>query len=198
VVTSGILRTDALAVAQKTVAVTPNRLMLDQFTNPANPALHRRTTATEIWNGTEGDVDFFVSAVGTGGRITDAGELLKQRKSGARAEPAGTALLCGGIAGKHQMPGIGVGFIAKVLNRKIIDEVIAVADEEAFASPVKFFAKSEKINNCGARARSQKRQRGSTPNVCFLEIADGERARIRHTRCRVQRMSIKASALGER
>jgi cysteine synthase A len=127
--------TDAVAKAREIVAETHNSLMLDQFTNPANPALHRRTTAVEIWNDTKGNVDFFVAAVGTGGTITGVGEVLKQRKPHARVvavEPAGAALLSGGVAGKHRMPGIGVGFIPKVLNREIIDEVIAVTDEEAF------------------------------------------------------------------
>lgn len=147
VLTPGIFMTDAVAKAQQIVAETPNALMLDQFTNPANPALHRRTTAVEIWNDTGGDVDVFVSAVGTGGTITGVGEVLKQRRPDLRVvavEPAGAALLSGGVAGKHQMPGIGVGFIPKVLKRDIIDEVVAVADEEAFECSRKL-ARSEGI-----------------------------------------------------
>jgi cysteine synthase A len=135
VLTPGILMTDAVAKARQILAETPNALMLDQFTNPANPGLHRRTTAIEIWDDVEGDVDVFVSAVGSGGTIMGVGELLKQRKHGVRieaVEPAGAALLSGGVTGKHQMPGIGVGFIPKVLNREIIDEVLVVADEDAF------------------------------------------------------------------
>jgi cysteine synthase len=147
VLTPGIFMTDAVAKAQQIVAETPNALMLDQFTNPANPALHRRTTAVEIWNDTGGDVDVFVSAVGTGGTITGVGEVLKQRRPDVRVvavEPAGAALLSGGVAGKHQMPGIGVGFLPKVLKRDIIDEVVAVADEEAFECSRKL-ARSEGI-----------------------------------------------------
>jgi cysteine synthase len=135
VLTPGILMTDAVAQAQKIVDETPNALMLDQFTNPANPALHRQTTGVEIWDDAEGKVDVFVCAVGTGGTITGVGELLKRRKPDVRivaVEPSGAALLSGGTAGKHQMPGIGVGFIPKVLNRDIIDEIISVTDEEAF------------------------------------------------------------------
>jgi cysteine synthase len=135
VLTPGILMTDAVAQAQKIVGETPNALMLDQFSNPANPALHRQTTAVEIWDDANGNVDVFLSAVGTGGTITGVGELLKRRKPDVRivaVEPSGAALLSGGTAGKHQMPGIGVGFIPKVLNRDIIDEVISVTDEEAF------------------------------------------------------------------
>jgi cysteine synthase A len=136
VLTPGILMMDAVARATQLVKEIPDAIMLDQFSNPANPELHRRTTAVEIWEDTGGKVDMFVSAVGTGGTITGVGEALKQRKPGVHViavEPASAAVLSGGAAGPHQMPGIGVGFIPQVLNRAIIDEVIAVRDEEAFA-----------------------------------------------------------------
>jgi cysteine synthase A len=135
VLTPGILMNDAVARANQLVEEIPRAIMLDQFTNPANPAVHRRTTAVEIWNDTKGAVDVFVSAVGTGGTITGVGEVLKERKPGVRivaVEPAGSALLSGGSPGPHKMPGIGIGFIPKVLNRSIVDEVIAVTDDEAF------------------------------------------------------------------
>jgi cysteine synthase A len=134
--TPGILMVEAVQRAAQFVRENPNAIMLDQFSNPANPQVHRRTTAVEIWDDTRGDVDVFVSAVGTGGTITGVGEVLKQRKPTVRVvavEPAGAALLSGRPAGTHQMPGIGVGFIPKVLNRSIIDEVVVVTDEEAFA-----------------------------------------------------------------
>lgn len=133
--TPGILMTEAVARAAQLVAGIPGSIMLDQFKNPANPEVHRRTTAVEIWEDTQGAVDVFVSAVGTGGTITGVGEVLKQRKPDVRivaVEPAGAALLSGRPAGDHQIPGIGVGFIPEVLNRAILDEVIAVTDEEAF------------------------------------------------------------------
>lgn len=133
--TPGILMADAVAKARELVAERPNALMLDQFANPANPALHRKTTGPEIWDDTQGRVDVFVSAVGTGGTVTGVGELLKERKPDVRVvavEPAGAAVLSGGAAGKHQMPGIGVGFVPIVLNREILDEVIVVTDSEAF------------------------------------------------------------------
>ena len=136
VLTPGILMTDAVARAREITASTPGAINLDQFSNPANPALHRRTTAVEIWNDTGGAVDIVVSAVGTGGTITGVGELLKERKRAVKVvavEPAGAAVLSGKPAGSHQMPGIGVGFVPQVLNRSIVDEVIAVSDEEAFA-----------------------------------------------------------------
>lgn len=136
VLTPGILMGDAVARAEQLVRETPGAVALDQFRNPANPAIHRRTTALEIWDDTRGEIDFFVSAVGTGGTITGVGEVLKERRPSVRViavEPAGAALLSGGRAGNHLIPGIGVGFIPEVLNRSIIDEVIAVSDSEAFA-----------------------------------------------------------------
>lgn len=135
VLTPGILMSDAVLRATQLVKDIPGSIMLDQFSNPANPELHRRTTALEIWDDTDGGVDVFVSAVGTGGTITGVGEVLKDRKSSVRVvavEPATAAVLSGGRAGSHLMPGIGVGFIPEVLNRAIIDEVIAVTDEDAF------------------------------------------------------------------
>jgi cysteine synthase len=136
VLTPGILMNDAVLRARQLQKEIPDSILLDQFRNPANPELHRRTTAVEIWNDTQGAVDCFISAVGTGGTITGVGEVLKQRKPGVRiiaVEPEGAAVLSGGAPGPHQMPGIGVGFIPDVLNRSILDEVIAVSDDDAFA-----------------------------------------------------------------
>lgn len=135
ILTPGILMSDAVVRAKQLLEEVPNSIMLDQFSNPANPDVHRRTTAIEIWDDTAGGVDIFVSAVGTGGTITGVGEVLKKRKPGSRVvavEPATAAVLSGGRPGSHQMPGIGVGFIPDVLNRSIIDEVIAVSDDDAF------------------------------------------------------------------
>jgi cysteine synthase A len=136
VLTPGILMGDAVARAEQLVNEIPGAVMLDQFKNRANPEIHRRTTAMEIWEDTEGVVDVFVCAVGTGGTITGVGEALKERRASVRVvavEPANAAVLSGGVARNHQIPGIGVGFIPEVLNRSILDEVIAVTDEEAFA-----------------------------------------------------------------
>jgi cysteine synthase A len=136
VLTPGILMGDAVARAASLVAEIPGAVLLDQFRNPANPEVHRRTTAVEVWDDTEGAVDVFVSAIGTGGTITGVGEVLKERKPNVRivgVEPANAALLSGGTAGSHRIPGIGVGFVPEVLNRSILDEVIAVTDEEAFS-----------------------------------------------------------------
>jgi cysteine synthase len=136
VLTPGILMNDAVARAKQIAKEIPGAIILDQFKNPANPEIHRRTTAIEIWEDTEGAVDCFVSAVGTGGTITGVGEVLKQRKPEVRViavEPANAAVLSGGAAGNHQIPGIGIGFVADVMNRSILDEVIAVTDEDAFS-----------------------------------------------------------------
>jgi len=136
VLTTGILMADAVAKARHIVAERKDAVMLDQFANPANPTLHERTTGPEIWDDTDGAVDMFVAGVGTGGTITGVGRLLKRRKPAVRVvavEPAEAALLSGGKAGQHQMPGIGVGFIPEVLDRSVIDEVIAVTDDAAFA-----------------------------------------------------------------
>jgi cysteine synthase A len=110
--------------------------MLDQFKNSTNTETHRKTTALEIWEDTDGAVDVFVSAVGTGGTITGVGEVLKERKPQVQVvavEPSNAAVLSGKPAGNHQIPGIGVGFIPQILNRSILDEIIAVTDEEAFS-----------------------------------------------------------------
>lgn len=136
VLTPGILMGDAVSRARLLADEIPGAVLLDQFGNPANPEVHRRTTAVEVWEDTEGSVDFFVSAVGTGGTITGVGEVLKERKPDVRVvavEPAGAAVLSGGPAREHRIPGIGVGFVPEVLNRSVIDEVIAVTDDDAIS-----------------------------------------------------------------
>ena len=124
----------AVRKAQELCASADNRLMLQQFENPANPEIHRRTTAVEIWDDTDGTVDVFVAGVGTGGTITGVGEVLKQKKPSVRVvavEPADSALLSGGKPGPHKIQGIGAGFVPKVLNRGVIDEVVTVTNAEA-------------------------------------------------------------------
>jgi cysteine synthase A len=125
----------AVARAKQVVEETPNAMIPGQFVNPANPAIHRRTTAEEIWIDTEGKVDAFVAGVGTGGTITGVGQVLKQRSPGIQivaVEPAGSPVLSGGAPGPHKIQGIGAGFIPEVLDRSVIDEVITVTNEEAF------------------------------------------------------------------
>jgi cysteine synthase A len=145
--TPGILMTAAVEQAKRLASEIAGAVLMDQFNNPANPALHRTTTALEILEDAAGAVDAFVSAVGTGGTITGVGEVLKQQNPNVRiiaVEPAGAAVLSGGEAGTHQMPGIGVGFVPKVLNRDILDAVVTVDDEEAFAA-CRRLARSEGI-----------------------------------------------------
>jgi cysteine synthase A len=120
--------------AEELTAAIPNSFMTRQFDNPANPEAHRRSTAGEIWKDTDGKVDILVAGVGTGGTITGIAEVLKQHKPEVKAvavEPAASAVLSGGKAGAHNIAGIGAGFIPKVLNRDIIDEIITVTDENA-------------------------------------------------------------------
>jgi len=121
--------------AQQIVDATPNAYMLQQFRNPANPEIHRQTTAEEIWADTEGQVDIVIAGVGTGGTITGVAEVLKKRKAiqAIAVEPAGSPVLSGGTPGPHKIQGIGAGFVPEVLNTDIIDEAIAVADEDAIA-----------------------------------------------------------------
>jgi len=126
----------AIRKATEIVDKIPNAYMLQQFSNLANPAIHRATTAEEIWADTDGQVDFLISGVGTGGTITGISELLKQRKPTFKAiavEPANSQVLGGGKPGPHRIQGIGAGFIPQVLKRDLIDEVIPVTDDQAIA-----------------------------------------------------------------
>jgi cysteine synthase len=125
----------AIARAEELVRSLPDALMLQQFQNPANPAVHRRTTAEEIWRDTKGAVDVVVSAVGTGGTLTGVGSVLKARKPGLRmvaVEPEDSAVLSGGPPGPHPIQGIGAGFIPAILDTALIDEVVRIANNSAF------------------------------------------------------------------
>ena len=113
-----------------------NSFVPQQFENPANPAMHRRTTAEEIWRDTDGNIDYFIAGVGTGGTITGVGEVLKERKASVRiiaVEPADSPVLSGGKAGPHEIQGIGAGFVPDILNRNVIDEIVRVDHEDAGA-----------------------------------------------------------------
>jgi cysteine synthase A len=125
----------SIARAEEILKQHKKSFMPYQFKNAANPEIHRKTTAEEIWHDTDGEVDVFVAGIGTGGTITGVGEVLKEKKDSIRVvavEPAGSPVLSGGEAGKHEIQGIGAGFVPDVLNTEVYDEVVTVDDEDAF------------------------------------------------------------------
>lgn len=125
----------AIARAHELAATIPDAVIPQQFENPANPDIHRKTTAEEIWNDTDGDVDIFISGIGTGGTITGVGQVLKQRKPDVKVvavEPADSPVLSGGTPGPHKIQGIGAGFAPPVLDTKVYDEIVTISNEEAF------------------------------------------------------------------
>jgi cysteine synthase len=146
--------TEAVQAAQA-LATRDDVFLPDQFSNPANPEMHRRTTGPELWDALDGRIDVFVAGVGTGGTITGAGEVLKARNPDCRivaVEPRNSAVLSGGTPGPHKIQGIGAGFIPKVLNRDLLDEVIAVDDEDAIET-ARLLARREGVLggiSCGA------------------------------------------------
>jgi cysteine synthase A len=129
----------------ETMSIERRNLLANQFTNPSNPEIHRKTTAEEIWKDTDGEVDIFVAGIGTGGTITGVGEVLKAKKPGVKViavEPAGSPVLSEGRKGPHKIQGIGAGFVPEVLNTKIYDEIFPVENDDAFAT-ARAVAKSE-------------------------------------------------------
>lgn len=137
----------AIAKADELKAENPGSVILGQFVNPANPAIHKKTTGPEIWDQTDGKVDIFVAGVGTGGTISGVGEYLKSKNPAVKVvavEPAGSPVLSKGTAGSHKIQGIGPGFVPQTLNTGIYDEVIAIENEDAFEEG-RAFAKSEGI-----------------------------------------------------
>ncbi|MFQ5713921.1 MAG: cysteine synthase A [Candidatus Scalinduaceae bacterium] len=135
----------AIRKAEQLIRRHKNCFMPQQFNNTANPEIHRKTTAEEIWQATNGELDAFVSGVGTGGTITGVGEVFKKRKKDIQivaVEPKSSAVLSGGQSGSHNIPGIGPGFIPKILNREIIDRIVPVTDEDAFNTSIRI-AKEE-------------------------------------------------------
>ena len=126
----------AIATAEELAKTDQRYFVPQQFENPANPAIHRATTAEEVWSGTDGKVDIFVSGVGTGGTITGVGQVIKERKPSAQfvaVEPAASPVLSGGAKGPHPIQGIGAGFVPPVLDTALVDEIITVGNEDALA-----------------------------------------------------------------
>jgi cysteine synthase len=169
--------------AESILAQNPSYFMPDQFSNPANPAMHKMTTAPEIWDALEGKIDAFVAAVGTGGTITGCGELFKERNPAVKViavEPAGSPVLSGGDPGPHKIQGIGAGFIPAVLNRKIIDQVLTVTDDEAYQTAKQLSKKEGLLVGISAGANvfaSQKiaEELGPGKNVVTILCDTGER-----------------------
>jgi cysteine synthase A len=141
--------------AARALATRPDVFLPDQFSNPANPAIHRRTTGPELWDVLDGRIDVFIAGVGTGGTITGVGEFLKERNPNCRmvaVEPRSSPVLSGGRPGPHKIQGIGAGFVPAVLNRDLLDEVIAVEDEDAIET-ARRLAREEGVlagMSCGA------------------------------------------------
>jgi cysteine synthase A len=169
--------------AESIIAQNPSYYMPDQFSNPANPAMHRKTTGPEIVDALDGRVDAFVAAVGTGGTITGCGEVIKERNPAAKivaVEPAGSPVLSGGEPGPHKIQGIGAGFVPKVLNRTLLDRVITVTDDEAYQT-AKSLAKKEGLLvgiSAGANvfaAQKVAEELGPGKNVVTILCDTGER-----------------------
>ena len=169
--------------AESIVGQNPSYFLPDQFSNPANPAMHRKTTALEIWDALEGKFDAFVAAVGTGGTITGCGEVFKERNPRIQViavEPSGSPVLLGGDPGPHKIQGIGAGFVPKVLNRKLLDRVITVTDDEAYQTS-KVLAKKEGLLvgiSSGANvfaAQKVAQELGPGKNVVTVLCDTGER-----------------------
>jgi cysteine synthase A len=165
------------------IAQNPSYFMPDQFSNPANPAMHKKTTAIEILEALDGKIDAFVAAVGTGGTITGCGELFKERNPSViviAVEPAGSPVLSGGEPGPHKIQGIGAGFIPKVLNRAIIDRVMTVTDDEAYQTAKQISKKEGLLVGISAGANvfaAQKvaQELGPGKNVVTILCDTGER-----------------------
>jgi len=174
----------AIKKAEELVASLDDAILLQQFNNPANPEIHRKTTAEEIWRDTDGLVDIFVAGIGTGGTITGVGEALKAKNPNIKiiaVEPAGSAVLSGGSSGPHKLQGIGAGFIPQILNTKIYDEVITVENDNAFATS-RAIAASEGLlvgisSGAAAYAATQvaKRPENKGKNIVVILPDTGER-----------------------
>ncbi len=169
--------------AESILAQNPSYFMPNQFSNPANPAMHKMTTAVEIWDALEGKIDAFVAAVGTGGTITGCGEFLKEKNPQVKViavEPATSPVLSGGDPGPHKIQGIGAGFVPKVLNRKILDRVVTVTDDEAYQTAKQLSKKEGLLVGISAGANVFAAQKiadelGPGKNVVTILCDTGER-----------------------
>lgn len=174
----------AIERAMEIVETIPNTYVLQQFENSANPEIHRETTAKEIWTDTQGQVDFLVAGVGTGGTITGVGEVIKQKKPSFKViavEPANSPVLSGGTPGSHKIQGIGAGFIPDVLHIDLIDETIAVTDDEAIAYGRRLAREEGLLSGISAGAalcaaiRVARRQENEGKLIVMIQPSFGER-----------------------
>ncbi len=170
----------AIAKAEQLTASTQNSFMPDQFSNPANPEVHRTSTAEEIWHDTKGNVVFFVAGVGTGGTLTGVAEVIKGRNSNIKVvavEPADSPVLSGGKPGPHKIQGIGAGFIPEVLNTEMIDEIIQVTNDDAIET-ARLLARKEGILcgiSSGAALQVAQREENRGKSIVFVLPDTGER-----------------------
>ncbi|MEZ2226537.1 MAG: cysteine synthase A [Microcoleus sp.] len=174
----------AIARAEEIAEETPGAFLLQQFRNPANPKIHRETTAEEIWADTDGKIDFLVAGVGTGGTITGVAEVIKQRKPSFRAiavEPTNSPVLSGGKSGAHKIQGIGAGFIPEVLKPELIDEIITVSDEDAIGYSRRLAREEGLLSGISAGAalfaaiEIGKRPENAGKLIVFVQPSFGER-----------------------
>ena len=174
----------AIAKATEIVAKTPNAYMLQQFSNPANPQIHARTTAEEIWEDTDGEVDILIVGVGTGGTITGVSEVIKQRKRSFQAiavEPVNSPVLSGGKQGPHKIQGIGPGFVPTIYRPELVDEVIQVSDEQAISYSRRLAKEEGLLSGISAGAalyaalQVAKRPENSDKLIVMIQPSYGER-----------------------
>ena len=188
----------AIAKATELTEQIEGAYMPQQFNNPANPEVHRRTTAEEVWNDTDGKVDIFVAGVGTGGTVTGVGEVLKARKPDVyivAGEPADSPVLSGGKPGPHKIQGMGAGFVPQVLNTESYDEVVQVTNDEAFAAARELSQEGILVGISAGRQRDRRREGRRPPREQGQARGDGA---LRHRRALLVLAAVRRGGAGRR